>query len=200
MLLSTSLIGQVVRKTGVFRSNKSLKSLAKHTSPSARPSGGFLGNPSSRLKFAVEGPTPSEDDSTLTLSKSPTRDSPHGHGHSVLGSPIQRVVSRLSQSGHLSTPSSPSSGERSSSSHLSKSPSTSMLSRNRDRDHEPADSMPSDDAGNTSDEDQHEGGSVGRAVKGLIDKFKNRRDSPEVSSRRGSYDDVSHAGHVGRLG
>lgn len=185
MLLSTSLIGQVVRKTGVFRSNKSLKSLAKHTSPAARPSGGFLGNPTSRLKFAVE----SSDGDDQSLAKSSTRD-----GHGVLGSPIQRVVSRLSQSGHLSTPSSPSSGERSS---LSKSPSTSMLSRSRDRDvSEPADSMPSDEAGNSSDEDQHEGGSVGRAVKGLMNKFKHRKDSPDVSSRRGSHDDIN----MGRMG
>jgi len=186
MLLSTSLIGQVVRKTGVFRSNKSLKSLAKHTSPSARPSGGFLGSQSSRLKFAVESSTEDEQ----SLSKAPTRDG-------GLGSPIQRVVSRLSQHGHLSTPSSPSSAERSSSSHLSKSPSTSMMSRSRDRElSEPADSMPSDEAGNSSEEEQHEGGSVGRAVKGLMNKFKHRKDTPETSSRRGSYDDVN----VGRLG
>jgi hypothetical protein len=187
VLLSSSLIGQVVRKTGVFRSNKSLKSLAKHASPIARPSGGFLGNPSSRLKFAVE--TPSEDES---LSKSTTKDGPHG----VLGSPIQRVVSRLSQHGHLSTPSSPSSAERSSSSHLSKSPSQSMLSRSRDRDvSEPADSMPSDETANSSEEEQHEGGSVGRAVKGLMNKLKHRN-SPEVASRRGSHDDI----HIGRAG
>lgn len=186
MLLSTSLIGQVVRKTGVFRSNKSLKSLAKHTSPTARPSGGFLGNPSSRLKFAVE--SSNEDDQSI--SRAATKDG-------VLGSPIQKVVSRLSQHGHISTPSSPSSAERSSSSHLSKSPSTSMMSRSRDREvSEPADSMPSDETGHSSDEEQHDGGSVGRAVKGLMNKFKHRKDSPEVSSRRGSYDDVN----IGRIG
>jgi hypothetical protein len=56
--------------------------------------------------------------------------------------------------------------------------------------------MPSDEAGNSSDEDQHEGGSVGRAVKGLMNKFKHRKDSPDVSSRRGSQDDIN----MGKIG
>lgn len=56
--------------------------------------------------------------------------------------------------------------------------------------------MPSDETGHSSDEEQHDGGSVGRAVKGLMNKFKHRKDSPEVSSRRGSYDDVN----IGRIG
>jgi hypothetical protein len=58
--------------------------------------------------------------------------------------------------------------------------------------------MPSEEH-DSSDED-HEGGNIGRAVKGLIDKFKHRKDSPEVGSRRGSHDDISHFGSIGRTG
>jgi len=198
MLLTTSLIGQVVRKTGVFRSNKSLKTLAKATTPGIKAAG-LLGAPSSRLKFAVEQSTQMGDDDLGDASRSVSKESSPGfnHGYGVLGSPISKVVSRLSQSGHHSTPSSPSSGERTS--HLSKSPSTSMLQRGDRSASEPPDSMPSDEHDLDSEEERpNEGGTIGRKVKGLFGKLKHRRESPESGSRRESNDDVSQFGGIGR--
>jgi hypothetical protein len=207
------MYAQVVRKTAFFRTKKALKTMAAHVEPSAKPSGGLLGSPSSRLKFAIESPTSVEHDderedrTSKSSAKDSTSTSSHGHGHS-LGSPISRVVSRLSQSGGHLIPSSPSSSiERSGSgsagvSFLSKSPSTSMLQRGRDRDQdrnssEPPDSMPSDEHEDSGSD--HEGGNLGRAVKGFIDKFKHRNDSPETVSRKSSYDG-SHFSSIGRLG
>jgi hypothetical protein len=84
---------------------------------------------------------------------------------------------------------------------MSKSPSTSMLrDRDRERDRassEPPDSMPGDE--HDADGSDHEGHNIGRAVKGFIGKFKARKDSPDVSGRRGSYDDA-HFASIGRLG
>lgn len=222
---SGDIFTQIIKRTSVFRSKKGLKSLAMHSEPIARPSS-LLGNsPSSRLKFHVEAPTPAgqiEDenktlDANLTramTSKSHDTSSSNGQGSSAgpggqtLGSPIARVVSRLSQSAsgggssHVAPTHSHGSGSNGSDRHghghghglgISKSPSSPLLHR---RESDAPDSW-AEDAGS-----DHEGVGVGRAVKGFIGKFKRNHDSPDGStSRKTSHDDVSsHFASIGRLG
>lgn len=210
---SGDIFTQIIKRTSVFRSKKGLKSLALHSEPIARPSS-LLGNsPSSRLKFSVEAPTPGGgmDDDSKTLdanlsramtSRSHDKDSGTGVTGQTLGSPIARVVSRLSQSGggHLGSTHSNGSGSGSSDRHghgLSKSPSSPLLNR---RDSDAPDSWAADDGGS---DHEHESVGVGRAVKGFIGKFKRNHDSPDShgsTSRKASHDDVSHFSSVGRSG
>lgn len=222
---SGDIFTQIIKRTSVFRSKKGLKSLALHSEPIARPSSLMGHSPSSRLKFHVEAPTPSGDDEGKSLdanlsraltsakshlqshSHSHDKESNHGHSHSpgthnqTLGSPIARVVSRLSQSGgsHIaptsSNGSSPSERERERDRQgITKSPSSPLLAR---RDPETPDSLGADEPGS-----DHEGVGVGRAVKGFIGKFKRNHDSPDGSTSRktSSHDDVPHFASVGRLG
>jgi hypothetical protein len=77
-----------------------------------------------------------------------------------------------------------------------------MLQRGDRGASEPPDSMPSDEHDYDSEDDDrpNEGGTIGRKVKGLFGKLKHRKESPEVPSRRGSNDDVSQFGGIGRTG